>query len=404
MGGADTTVIAASWNRFFFGPRDVRPVALMRMGVGLITAWMLLERVAVARSALSDEGWLPTDAAAQLMDPLHWSVFHVIDAPGAVAAILLLGGVSAGLFTLGLFTRPAGLLAFVVLASTHVRNPAVLYGADSVARIWMFYLLLMPCGRAWSIDAIRRRVRSGGRAFLAPAPTMEAWPVRLLQFQVALIYLTTGISKSYGTDYHEGTALWYALANPTYSRFDPLLEPVFATAAPVLALLTIVTLWWELAFAFMVLFRRSRTLALGIGVFVHGGIFVALQIQFWGPLMLLSYFSFISGRSVHRLWLRHVRETRDKRWNQRITFAYDPDAPLQAALARRVAALDAFGLVRRTPRHGETPRWFRGDTRETIADAEVPSAVRALLPIAARPWWRVSQAAAHGSVAPLQPR
>ncbi len=381
-------MIVAAWNRFFFGPRDVRPLALMRIGVGFIVAWMLLERVAVARSALSDEGWLPTEAAIQLMDPFHWSIFHVIDGPGMVAGLLVLGGVCALLFMVGLFTRVAGAIAFVILASAHVRNPAVLYGADSVARIWLFYLLLMPCGRAWSIDAIRARVREGARAFLADTPVMQAWPVRLLQFQVAVIYLATGISKSYGTDYHEGTALWYALANPTYSRFYPVLEPLFATAAPLLGLLTIITLWWEVAFAFMVPFKISRKVALIVGVFVHGGIFVLLEIQFWGPLMLLSYFSFISGRSLHRLWLRHVRETRNKRWEQRLVFTYDPDDRAQSVVARRVVALDAFGLIRCEPEPGTTPRWARAGSGADVPVADAPAQVRRLLPIAARLLWR----------------
>lgn len=109
-------MILAWWRRFFFGPRDVRPLALMRVGVGIIVTWMLLERVAVAEAALSDEGWLPPEAARALMDPWHWSLFHSIDQPMAIAALLLLGGGCSLLFAVGLFTRWAGAIAFVILA------------------------------------------------------------------------------------------------------------------------------------------------------------------------------------------------------------------------------------------------------------------------------------------------
>lgn len=376
-------MIAAWWRRFFFGQRDVRPLALMRIGVGVIVTWMLFERVAVARAALSDEGWLPSDAAQALMDPWHWSIFHTIDQPMAVAALLLFGGCCALLFTVGLFTRWAGAVAFVILASTHVRNPAVLYGADSVARIWVFYLLLMPCGRAWSIDAVRARVRTGGRAFRGPPALMEAWPVRLLQFQVALVYLATGVSKFYGSDYHEGTALWFALANPTYSRFYVIAEPVLSSSAPLLAVLTIVTLWWELAFAFMMPLRVTRRAALGMGLFVHGGIFVAMQIQFWGPLMLLSYLSFASGRGVHRFWIRHVRETRDKRWPQRLVLRYDPAEAVAESLAARLRALDSFGLIRCVPEPGAQTSWALA-SGEAVSDSDVRARVRGVLPLVGR--------------------
>ncbi len=376
-------MIAAWWRRFFFGPRDVRPLALMRIGVGVIVTWMLLERIAVARAALSDEGWLPSDAAEALMDPWHWSIFHTIDQPMAIAALLLVGGGCALLFTAGLFTRPAGVVAFVILASTHVRNPAVLYGADSVARIWLFYLLLMPCGRAWSIDAIRARIRGGGRAFREQPALMESWPVRLLQFQVALVYLATGVSKFYGADYHEGTALWFALANPTYSRFYLVAEPVLSSVAPVLAVLTLVTLWWELAFAFMMPFRLGRRVALSIGLFVHGGILVAMQIQFWGPLMLLSYLSFVSGRSIHRFWIRHLRETRDKRWSQRLVLRFDPGDGSAESLAARLQALDSFGLIRCVPEAGVETSWSLA-SGEAVPESEARGRVRGVLPLIGR--------------------
>ncbi len=376
-------MIAAWWRRFFFGPRDVRPLALMRIGVGVIVTWMLLERVAVAEAALSDDGWLPSDAAAALMDPWHWSLFHTLDQPIVIAGLLLLGGACALLFTAGFFTRWAGAAAFVILASTHVRNPAVLYGADSVARIWLFYLLLMPCGRAWSIDATRARIRAGGRAFRERPASMESWPVRLLQFQVALVYLATGVSKFYGSDYHEGTALWFALANPTYSRFYLFAEPVLSSVAPVLAVLSIVTLWWELAFAFMLPFRFTRRVALGIGVFVHGGIFIAMKIQFWGPLMLLSYFSFVSGRGVHRLWIRHLRETRHKRWSQRLVLRYDPKDAQSETLAVRVRALDSFGLIRCIPEPGAPTSWALA-SGDAVSDSDTRARVRGVLPLVGR--------------------
>lgn len=377
------------WSGFWFSELDARPLALMRIGVGTIVTWMLLERLSVGRTVLSDEGWFPHDAAVRLMDAWHWSLLHPFGAPWQVTALLALGGLGALAFTLGWYPRLGGLVAFVVLTSVHHRNPAVLYGADSVARVWLAYLLLMPCGRALSIDAVRRRLRDKAPAFGGAPATVPAWPVRLFQIQVATVYFTTGLSKSYGTDYHEGTALWHALANPVYSRWLDVAEPLYAAGASVLAALTVMTLWWELAFAFMVPFRRLRPVALGIGVFVHGGIFVLMDIEWWGPLMLLSYLAFIDPRRVHKLWLRHVRETRERWWDRRLTLTFDPGDAEAKDFAERVAALDAYGLVRRVADADRDGRRLvrRHDVYEVPASEHLAS-IAAVLPRWARPWLR----------------
>ncbi len=379
------------WSTFWFGELDARPVALLRIGVGTIVTWMLLERLSVARTVLSDDGWFPHEAAVHLMDPWHWSLLHPFGAPWQVTTVLVLGGLGALAFTLGLYTRLGGAVAFVALASVHTRNPAVLYGADSVARVWLAYLLLMPCGRAWSVDAIRHRLRDHDAAFGSPAPTLPAWPVRLFQIQVATVYLTTGISKAYGTDYHDGTALWHALSNPVYSRWLDVAEPLYAAGGSVLAALTVMTLWWELAFAFMVPFRRLRPIALGLGVFVHGGIFVLMDIEWWGPLMLLSYLAFVDPRRLHGLWLRQVRETRERWWDRRMTLTFDPADTTARGFADRVAALDVYGLVQLRPDPTqEGRRLVRRHDGYEVPVAEHAGSIGAVLPRWARPWLRGS--------------
>ena len=332
------------WSRYWFRELDARPIAVLRLFLGVVIAWMLLERVSVADVAYSDDGWIPNEAAVQLMDRWHWSLFHYVDGPVFVRLCLVVGAVAALGFAVGAFTRASGLVALVVLASMHVRNPAVLYGADSLARIFLVYLLLADSGAAWSVDAVRRRVREGKAAFLGPTPTLQAWPVRLFQWQVAAIYLFTGINKAYGVDYHEGTTLWYAVANPTYSRLY-FLEPLYAALYPMLSAATQVTLWWEVAWAFMVPFAPTRKAALAIGVVVHGGIFVALDIEWWGPLMLASYLAFVEPHFFRRAWLSQVRAVRQRRWDERLRFDIAHDDAAALSLARRVRALDVFGLV-----------------------------------------------------------
>ncbi len=375
---------AGLWGRFWFGELDARPIGLMRIIVGVIVAWILAERIPAARATFSGEGWVPREAAVQLMDPWHWSLFHLYDGPLAIQTTLLLGSLAALAFAAGLFTRATGLVAFVVLASMQVRNPAVLYGADSVVRIWLFYLLLADAGAALSIDAVRRRLARGEPGFLAPAPTLQAWPVRLFQFQVAAIYLLTGINKAYGTDYHEGTALWLAVANPTYSRFFGL-EPLYAAIAPLLAIGTRITLWWEMALPFMLPFRPTRIVALGFGVIVHGAIFVLLDIEWWGPLMITSYLAFVDARPIHRLWLSQVRAVRTRRWDDRLCFEVADEDAAARRLATAAAAIDPFGLIAVRRADGAS-RLVRRSSGDVVAREAWRAELAAVLPMGLR-WW-----------------
>jgi hypothetical protein len=270
-----------------------------------------------------------------------------------------------------------------------VRNPAVLYGGDLTGRILLFYLLLAPCGAAFSIDAHRRR-RALARERLArgETPTRSGpvlgpgWPVRLLQIQIAITYLMTGFSKAQGTDYHDGTALGYALANPVYSRFHGIAAPLFVAMAPVLALLTHITLWWELAFAFMLPFRRLRTVALVIGLFVHGGIFVLMTIEWWGPLMILSYLAFVPGRALDRVWMRQVRQARRARWPDRLRLEFDPGNPDVVRWVAAIATTDCFRLVHVVPAPDLASRWRL--TRRADGAAADTAALRRVLPLWAR--------------------
>ncbi len=377
--------LAQRWRRAFLDEVDMRPLGLMRIGIGTIVTSMLVERIDEARAVYSDAGWIPHDVAIQLMDRWHWSLFHALGAPGQVTAVLVLGAIAAALFTVGLFTRATGVAAFVVLCSMHVRNPAVLYGGDLTGRILLFYLLLMPCGRAFSIDAARRHRRELVAALASGRPPARharpvpgpVWPVRLLQIQICIIYLATGFSKLHGTDYADGSALSLALANPTFSRFA-FAAPLYLAIAPALSLLTRITLYWEVAFAFMVPFRRLRPVALGIGLFVHGGIFALMTIEWWGPLMMIGYLSFVPGRALDRLWVRQLRSVRARRWPQRLRLEY---VPSDGAVVRWVADIvraDAFRLVHAVPVEALAGGWRVLHADGTVADAQT---LRRALPL-----------------------
>ena len=88
--------------------------------------------------------------------------------------------------------------------------------------ILAFYLMLSPCGAAYSLDARRASRRRGTLA----EPLIVPWAQRLIQLQLCLVYFNTAVLKANGSTWLDGTALHFVLNNSEVGRFslDPLTE------------------------------------------------------------------------------------------------------------------------------------------------------------------------------------
>jgi hypothetical protein len=161
----------------------------------------------------------------------------------------------------------------------------------------------MPTGRGFSLDA-HWRGRGG---------TVPVWCRRLLQFQLALVYLSTGLLKTGKTWHEDGTATYFALVNPYNRHFA--ISGVWASLQPwVLRPATYITLYWEIAFPLFLVSnwisevrgrhkwpRDLRWLFLGLGLVVHGGIQVFLYTVAFSALALSTYFSFLRPEEARAL-------------------------------------------------------------------------------------------------------
>ena len=67
--------------------------------------------------------------------------------------------------------------------------------------ILTFYMMLCPCGAAYSLDALRAARKRG----TAAEPLIVPWAVRLLQMQICLIYFQSCVIKCQGPLWLNGT-------------------------------------------------------------------------------------------------------------------------------------------------------------------------------------------------------
>jgi hypothetical protein len=173
------------------------------------------------------------------------------------------------------------------MLSLHNRNLVSSSGADVLLLIFAFNLMLSPCGAAYSVDSWLKSRRRGTLA----EPLILPWSVRLIQIQIGLVYTMAAILKTGGGLWLNGTALHYVLNNSEVYRFDVS----FLTQYPILInVMTYSALAMEFSLAFFIWFRAARPFVLYVGLMLHAGILITINIPIFGELMWVGYLAFLT--------------------------------------------------------------------------------------------------------------
>ncbi len=284
------------WNRFWFAPIDARPLGAFRVAFGLLAICNLLFLTVDFDYWLTGLGLLRGEEALQLAGPMRPSILLWLRDPISARVVWGLTMAFAVGLTLGWRTRLMSILFYFGMLSIHHRNLLTASGADSLLMCMAFYLMLSPCGAAYSLDARREARRRG----YAPADALIVpWAQRLIQIQVACVYLVTVILKLNGGTWLDGTAMHFVLTNREVGRFDFS----FLTAYPVaINILTYGGLAVELSLAFLLWVKAARPWVIAAGLLLHAGILLIINIPIFGELTTAGYLVFLSPGEWD--WLR----------------------------------------------------------------------------------------------------
>jgi hypothetical protein len=254
---------------------DLRSLALFRILLALVLLVDLARRARDLQAHYSDEGVLPRDVLIRYGLRRGIVSLHLVNGSPVGQAILFALAASFGLgLLLGYRTRLAALGSWALLLSVQNRNPLVLYGADDLLRMLLFWSVFLPLGAVFSIDAAAER----GPHPEAPEPYLSVAGAALL-LQVAMMYWTTAALKSSPEWRREGTAILYALQNEQFS--DHL--GVWLTRFPgLLRKLTLAT-WMVEAFGPVLLFLPvahvpARMMAIAAFIALHAGLFACMAL------------------------------------------------------------------------------------------------------------------------------
>ena len=287
---------AEAWNRFWFTPSPTSTLALFRIAFGVVALAWAFSLAPSLFSFFSEGGILPRqpDRGAGA-----WGLLELFPSDTAVTvlyALLVVGSLS---LLVGFRSRLAALVVFVCIVSFSRRNPDVLNSGDLLLSVLACYLVLAPSGASLSVD---RWLRS--QTSFWEFPERSQWPLRLVQVQLSILYVSAVWAKAQGTTWNDGTAVSYAFRLEDLERF-PVPDAVTGSLVLV-SLLTYGTLAVELALGVLVWNRLLRPWVLLLGVGLHLGIDLAVRVGFFSYAVLVAYIVFIPPETA-RAWILRLR-------------------------------------------------------------------------------------------------
>ncbi|MEO5969215.1 MAG: HTTM domain-containing protein [Bdellovibrionia bacterium] len=270
---------------FFLMPASPRPLAVLRIGLALILIVQAFLLRNFVLDFFSQDGIIQGDLANYFISPytprLSWLVNALspfnVNETACIYGTCSVYGMSLIFLGTGLFTRTASLVTWFLHWTLINTSRTTSYGVDLYAHVFLFYLIWIPAGNAFSLD-----VALGYRSDEA---TSEArLGLRIIQLHLCISYFLSGLEKARGDQWWNGELLWRALSLPVYHQFDmswlafwPLLSKLGGWT----------TLFFEIGYCLFIWPKFTRRIWIAGIVFLHLGIAVLLGLDLFGGIMCL---------------------------------------------------------------------------------------------------------------------
>lgn len=259
---------------------DPRSLAAFRIGIGAVVLLDLADRASSLEAHYTDVGVVPRAALTALSAHPTYSLHMGSGGLAFQVGLFALQAVGALLLVVGLWTRWAALLTYVLLVSVVNRNPLIA-GQESFFVSIATWAVFLPLGATWSLDARRRQDHQAAMVLSVGTVAMTLQPL--------FLYTVATVSKFQYSSWTEGRAVYALLHKAHYVR--PLGE--FALTIPgFTAFATYSTMAVELAIACFLAspWRRdgSRTAGIALGVAFQAVLFACIDVGLFQPLAVVS--------------------------------------------------------------------------------------------------------------------
>ena len=261
-------------------------MALMRILLGMLLFWDALFHWSSLQELYSDEGLvLPFFKSDAFIPPTLSGA--MASAVGTVYLVLL------GMVVLGCFTRVALISSAILMLWLGLLDGP---GTMTKYTIISFHLLILLCftdsHSIWSFDAIR--------LISNEARFSSVWPRRLMQILVCSIYAGAAVTKIRNPDYLTGDLLTFSLLDSRWG--GTWLGHYLSTFPLLMVVISMGTLFFEIAFPFLIWNSRVRPHLLKLAFGIHLGMACLLQIGIFTPVMWVLLLCFVDVSRWN--WLR----------------------------------------------------------------------------------------------------
>lgn len=311
------TLRAASrgWHDFFHLPCDARVCAAVRIAYASLVLVHLATLYPDLDLWFTDQGVLPLEASREVSSPYAWSILAILPQTSvAVHACYWMAVAHASALLIGFLPRLNALVLFVWIVSFQVRNSLINDGEDCLMRLLGFFMIWLPSGQCWSVNAVLRRWWQSRSAFRAPHSALATgclapgWGLRLFQIEMAAMLFSSGLIKLGGEPWLNGTALYYV------SRLDDLFGrfpvPAWLFDTPwIVAVITWGVVAAEVLIPLLIWFRETRIPCLLLLVAFHLANEWTMNLFLFHWLMLCGWLSFVLPDDFR--WLRRSRLVAD---------------------------------------------------------------------------------------------
>jgi uncharacterized membrane protein YphA (DoxX/SURF4 family) len=297
---------AKGWDEFFYAETSPDALCYFRIFLGF---FLFLNGISLipdfeAWYGVGHNSLLPLRDSFGLYSNLRINLFKWLSpTEGSAWFVLIAYTISSFMVMIGLKTRIASIVSFILLVSLQNRNYTILNSGDTLMRCLLFVLMLSPAGVKSSVDAWLRKKQG-----LPDIDTISITTVRLLQLQFALVYFATTLFKLKGYDWVDGTAVYYT---SRLSNFQRIAIPLVFDFPSLTKFFTWTALAIEFALGVLIWVKEWRKWVLLSGLLLHLGIEITMSIGFFEWIMITAYVLFLETDELNK-GLEFLRKKRLK--------------------------------------------------------------------------------------------
>lgn len=292
--------ILARWTKYLSEPRWLQGTAILRICFGVIVASMFILHIRDREFLFGPGGLFPWQTAHELSVFQHSVDVFTLHSGETYFNLCFAAGIVVSLaFTFGFYTRIVTPIFVIFTWSLFHRQPDLMDGGYRLLNILLIYLIFADLGTHFSLDAvfaarIGKTIQTGPfRAILHNAGVM------MCMYQICLVYLFSTFYKITGTEWQQGTALYYAMSDIQFNT-GPWTDMLLAHPL-LLTLGDYATLLYQSAFVWLIWHPRLKYLVIAGALFLHLGIAFLMGLPWFSAIMISCEALFLTDGDYARI-------------------------------------------------------------------------------------------------------